>query len=136
MYLLKSSITDSTRTDAEAEPGLESQMKFVTQERMQTLDSDLTSRRASGSSDNFPHDVIWVLTMSGQALWFTLVTNLRTFESPKMEKTLSWDVILMWMKTTLIKLSTTNGWSRGKPRASEHYQRTLITKVMRDQIKF
>jgi hypothetical protein len=86
---LKSLSIPSTRMEIEeeADSGRRvSQMKLVRQATMQTLEITGRLRRASGKRASLPQDEIVARERSGQALWLTLVTKFRTFESPMIEK--------------------------------------------------
>ena len=92
-------MAESTRTEAELEPGSVSQRKLVTQDKMQAVVSGWTSFKASGRSWSRPQDVMWAFVMSGQARWFTWLTNLLTLESPTIAKTRAWAMVRIELKT-------------------------------------
>ena len=83
---------DWMRWDTEDGPSHEAR-KFVTHARMQTLEDSRTWVNDSTRFSKWPHEITWADLMEARALVLVLLTLLRTFESPRREKTRATDIV-------------------------------------------
>ena len=82
----------STRWVTEEGPS-QSVRKFVTQDTMQTFNSDRTDSKEEPKISRFPQLITWHALTRGLARVVFFVRFLRTLESPRIEKQKAWDIL-------------------------------------------